>query len=605
MFRTSSVRLGGDDLLVPGSPSYDVFAEPDLDGNPFPNEYTDPLIELKKNSFAETTQNEYSLKLADMFLANSLNSLGNIKINRDNHAVTVSTTNPLQKELLAKIQTYPASYRGQITPEATAACHLIARKFQDTYNPKKREFTRQNFLENDYLGVLAHETSLGNGMVAFGPSWVLPATAEYIQKRYNYGIIRPGALREEVLNMNPRTSLTDEDYIAWRSDPDLLPAQFVDDDRDKENIDTDPKNKVFKLEQVNVYQFYDRGFLNDDGNLIPFYMLFAPINEDEMERILLYLNRNIQLYSFWHSIAIEDLPVATGLDFEYLFPVELKYVGNYTVISTQEISQSRLEHIYYLNEIPFSFPRLDDIRGTYATYLLSEALFYKFQLNWNRRSLNVGLAGWIQAQDIYEHFGFILNDVNRENMRFLKLQNYKEAVQYADQTNAKCFYYLGNYYAALNEDITIDKTLKPEMKPVDNPGLFEMLNPLRAVVIRQHRNDAKNYLASLGYDTAGLDNNEYYIDLKLGHRTYELENEMFTIYYYESTHDEEIQIHEIVGKNNPQIKKQLENLLQKGYFFDQHMKNTTKGYPGFIPSSSPLQRNLSNEPDVLWGQINR
>jgi hypothetical protein len=567
MLRTPSIRLGGQDYLVPNS-----------------NINIDPLMRLKKTPLP--APNQFTLNISDLLLASSLNSFHQLKISDARQYATVMTDEPLQQELLKSIQTYPAQYRGRVTPEATAGCQLVAGKLHDTYSTEKRHFTRQKFLDNDYLGIIAHEQSRGNGIVAFGPSWVLPAVAEYVNKSLNYDSVRTAVLREDILEMNPRGN------IDWTNDPGTLPDQFIDVTEESllatGKIVTRPTPKVFELNQLNIYQFYDRNFLEEDGNLMPIYMMFAPVTVDEMERILLYLNRNIKLYSFWHSLAIEDLPLSAGSDFKYLFPVEISYVGNYTVISSAEISQNRLMHIYHLQEVPFSMPRIDDILGTYATYLLAEALFYEFEVWWNKRSLLVGMAGWIQAHDIYEQFGLILNDINRQNMRFVKLDNYLQATRYADQTNAKCFYYLGNYYAAINEEVIVDRNIQPETSPVSDPGLLEMINPLRGVVQVGHRRNAKKYLQSLGYDITP-NPETLSVDLQLGHRTFEIEGKQVTVYYYRSTHNQELEVHQIDGPNNEKLKKELERLLQQGYFFDQKTKNTVKGYPGFIPSCSPVE----------------
>ena len=69
MLQTPSVRLGGQDYLIPNS-AYDIFAEPSVDNEPFVNEYTDPLKQAKLS-----TPNQASLNLSDLLLASSLNSL--------------------------------------------------------------------------------------------------------------------------------------------------------------------------------------------------------------------------------------------------------------------------------------------------------------------------------------------------------------------------------------------------------------------------------------------------------------------------------------------------------------------------------------------------
>jgi len=537
----------------------------------------DPFLEVDNNSLSKVTPDEYSLKIDDLFLVKPISLFHKVQITNQDKDVTIMTTDPFQKDLLQTIQTYPASYRGQIKPESTAACHLVARKLQDTYNPEKKRFTRRGFLDNDYLGVIASETSIGNGLVAFGPAWVLEAVADYVKHKYNYGIVRDAALREEILEMNS----------DWRSNPGLLPDQFVVDSENR----TVPKSELFQFDQVRVYQFSDRNFLDENGNLLQHYMIFAPVNVDEMERVLLYLHRNIQLYSFRHTIAIEDLPLQTGLDFKYLFPVDVSYLGNYTIIGTTEISQDRLHQIFNLQIVPFSFPRIQDILGAYATFLLAEALFYQFELIWIQQSLYVGMAGWIQAHDIYEQFGLILNDIAREEIRFRKLKSYTEAVQYAEQTNAKCFYYLGDYYAAMHGDDVINESISPKIDVDIDSGLFETINPLRAVVHEKYKTQAKRYLAKLGYDPS-QDKQEYFIDLKLGYRTYQIEDDVVTVYYYKSTHDQEYQVYKIYGKHDPEIKEKLEKLLQEGYFFDEYTLNLTRGYPEFIPSRPPQLNSL-------------
>ena len=125
-----------------------------------------------------------------------------------------------------------------------------------------------------------------------------------------------------------------------------------------------------------------------------------------------------------------------------------------------------------------------------------------------------------------------------------------------------------------------------------------MVDPLRSTSKKNLRSLALEYLALLGYDVN--ENPESYLnDLQLGHRTYQSGLDIFTVYYYNTTYGEEMDLHEIEGKNVPEVKKMLERLFQFGWFFDQITQNITRGYPEFVPSTSPLKRGIPRDPEKL------
>lgn len=481
---------------------------------------------------------------------------------------TLTPSNPFQTKLLSGIQLYSSQYKGIITRESEWSCMLIANKLKDRYNSDQRQFARFTFLNNDYLGVIAKEQAQGNVLIAFDQSWVLYALKSYFKDQSTYQTERTEGLRETSAKLYSGTR-------EWNLSPELNGTPLD-----------------LKKEQIKIYSFYE-------GNK-ELLCVFAPLSVEEAEKILLYLYRDAEMYSYWVYRAIKDFSITTAADLKYLFPFEIDYFGDYTLISTDQISRERFDHILDFEEIPFKLTQLNDMKATYATYLLAEATSYQYKLRWENGTLYVGLCGFIQAQDLFEHFMKFLNDIEQEHPTFQPLDSYESAVSVA-RANYRCFYFLGKYYGVVNYPI------HPE--PIKGPleldvKLIESIGPMIAVVRPDLARETKRYLQSMGYEITTMNGQNR---IQLGHRTYRVDptEVFFTVYYYRSTNGEENEIHMIEGSNNEEIKRSLIELLQRGYFFTQKIKNIIRCYPEFIPSDSPVKIILSSSPEEALEELRR
>jgi hypothetical protein len=514
-------------------------------------------------------RNEIPTQESDALLINSLKALTKLQSQKLGPFLIYQSPSVVQ-ELLSTIKLYSATYQGNITPTSDYSCQMVAARLGDRFDLVEKRLTRKRFVQNDYFGIIAAEASRGRTLIAFDNNWVLPAIADYIEGNFNVEMDRPAELREKMAERNPVGTVS---ISSLRG----------------ENI---------TLNDLTIYPFQDDAFTGEC------YMIFAPVSRDEAERIFLYLYRDVQLYTDTAYLTIKDLPLQIARDFQYLFPVDLRVIGNYVVLSSDQITRDQLEWIYKFGEIAFSFPRLDDLTGAYGSYLLAEALYFQFPIRWENNVLYVGMCGYIQAKDIIENFGYILNDLQRENPFYKVLPNYVTAKNLAQTSNIKCFYYQGRYYAALPSDImvpTITEDQSPDEKQFDETRI-EMLMPLLAVTQERTSEDARKYLKSLGYDI-NPNPDPYENKIILGYRTIELNGEFTTDYYYRSTHGRELSIHQIDGPHDVEIRRKLQYLFQRGYFFTQKTLNIIRGYPDFIPSFQPIHRQLSPNPKVLTVQL--
>lgn len=543
---------------LPGSSRYDLFPEPDLNSNEFVKQPTDILSQPK------LVLDQFALKTKDLVLESALNSIGKSNLTRDGQSVTVETTEPISQSLLSTIKLYPAQYPGRVTPQSTYSCQLVAGKLQDSYDPAEKRFSRHKFLDHDYLGLIAQEEQAGRMLVAFDSTFVLPAIVRYITEGGSYDAIRTQKLREQVQELNPVVSPGGDQYIQWVSNPDLPPAQ------------------PFSISSLQVYAFQDE-----------LYMVFAPIGVEEATRFMVYLNVNVKLYSYDANIAIESLPKARGLDFQHLFPVKLGYVGSFTIVSSNQLTGEQMELALQSDRISFVYPKVDELRGVFAVHLMAEALFFEFPLRWEKGRFVVGMVGYIQAQDINQQLARILTQLSQTRLEFTPVDNFQSAVELARTTDVKCFYYHGRYYAVTSTQNAQKSTQEPVALPDEETiTLLEMKGPLEAVADTRLAAVALQYWALLGYDT-NPNPIPYRNQIKLGYRTYQDGQRIFTIYYYTSTNGEDREVHEIDGPHHEEVRRALEHLLNLGYFSTQRFRNITRGYPGFVPSDQPIHRNLA------------
>lgn len=574
----------GIEIKFPGDTRIDLFVRPDLNRNEYDAEPLGFTYSSKLN-LARLNSNEIPVRASDALLINNLKVLGASQTRKVRSIQIYQMKDSIAQSLLSSLRMYNASYQGDITPTSDYSCQMVAARLKDHYDLVERRLTRNQFVQNDYFGIIAVEANQGRTLIAFDKNWVLPAIATYIEGNFSAEMNRPVELREKMAERNPIENMAGTDYAQWVSIG-------------------QPRGEKININDLTIYPFQDDALTNDDGSPTECYMIFAPVSRDEAEKIYLYCYRDIQLYTDIAYVTVKDLALELARDFQYLFPVDVKTIGNYVVFSTDKINRDQFERTYKTGELGFSFPRLDDFTGAYGSYLLAESLYFQFPIRWENNMLYIGMCGYIQAQDIIENFANILNDLQRENPFYKILPNYVTATYLAQTTNYKCFYYQGKYYAAMNIDqeiSTISDNRSNDEKEFDETYV-EMLMPLIAVCQERTSEDARKYLRSLGYDI-NPNPDDYQNKIILGHRTIELNGKLTTNYYYRSTHGRELSIHQINGPHDDEIKQKLQSLFQRGYFFTQKTINLMRGYPDFIPSSQPINRQLSSNPKELLTEL--
>lgn len=229
-----------------------------------------------------------------------------------------------------------------------------------------------------------------------------------------------------------------------------------------------------------------------DIGIYPFgddYMVFANVSLDEAEALLVYLYRDTQLYKDT-AYLVKRMSLDDAKRYQTLYPIEYKPLAGHFVLSSTILGQEELEHLYKYGELYVPYPRVDDITGAYAMYLLAESLFFAFSLRWENGVLYMGLCGYIQAMEMARLFADMLTRIQKQGVRFYPLPDYASAKKAAKK--AKCFYHRGVYYS-----------IRPSAKSKKTDtrySLIEMLTPLVAVTRDDTRAEALLYLKSLGYD---------------------------------------------------------------------------------------------------------
>ena len=565
---------------LPGDTSIDLFPTPDLNSDDF--EYEPLAFNFVPHvSPIQIATDETPVKNIDLLLADTLKIFGVLtSTNISRNVKVIKSSSNLAQQMLSYIKMSDGQYTGPVSPTSNYSCQMIAAKLKDRFDLTSRRLIRNRFIENDYFGIIAYEVSKGRTLIAFDKNWVLPAIANYIEEQITYDMEKPASLRERIATYNPMSLNPEEPIAQWDQIPNL-------------------HGELFTLDDLTIYPFHDTVFGTAEGCQSEACMVFAPIDLDEAEKIYLYLYRNVQLYTDVHYLTLRDVSIEKVKDFQYLFPVDLKYLGHYAVISTNKMTRDRLEQIYQLGEIAFDFPRLNELTGAYATYLLAESMFFQYSMRWERNILLLGLCGYIQALDLVENFGQILNEIEKETPYYKILPNYSTAAYLAATTDCKCFHYNGKYYAVLYEDMDIPTIETPSPKEISR---IELICPLLAITRQDTAQQAKVYFQSLGYDV-NPSPDPYSNDLQLGFRTLEINGETSTTYFYQATHKNEVDLHETKGPYNDEVRIRLELLLRNGYFFIQKVRNITRGYPEFIPSTPPISRQLSENPSDLIVQL--
>jgi len=424
-------------------------------------------------------------------------------------------------------------------------------------------------VNNEITSLIAKETQRGNVLIAFDKSWIIPNIYKYIKENRSYSMILPSIFRQKMIDIVYKTKFGE-----------ITPY----------------KDCNFNFNDLSIHKLNDK------------YLVFAPINVEEADRIFLYLYKDCNLYSGETSIAIQNIDLSRIKDIEYLYNVKYELIDNFGIIKIKDHTLEELEHIYNYDEYYFNFPFIDDLVGEFTTYLLSECTYFKYPMRWQNKKLYISY-GYLLAQDLVEKFALILNQIRRENVKFIKIEDFLTAVDIAWKTNLKIFYHNNSYYAASNTDITLPITSDSDTdieKYIENTvgslrvDEITIKHPLTNI---EHK-DFKKFVKLLGYEVN--ENKNYNFNIEIGWLTYKIENteDIITDYYFTSTHDKNMHICKTEGKYNEEIKNKLQQFLNKGFFFTQKALILMTHYPNFVPSCGVINHNLPRNQEELMNELN-
>lgn len=445
-------------------------------------------------------------------------------------------------------------YDGPVNPFTEHNCQLLARKFQTTW--EKGVFQRTFFY--DYPALIAQESS--QVLLGIERGWILKAIQDFLQGND----LNTPDLREAILA---------ESYkLYWSPAP-------------RENWD--------KL--LSLLKIYDL----DDPELGEIYLVFAPITLEEAEAIQAFLAVYRELTGPRNAPYAPLLAVSISVrknwegwrihDWSYLYPLEVSYLGPYIIFTTQEWDQRTMDHLFQYQQFPLFFPRIEDMIGCYATFLLIEATGGEMELQWKDRTLFCGECGYLQVLDLRDHFLEICYEIGRQKVAFRKIPNYATAQNLTETTNCKCLYYHYEYYAVIpnGTQISVEMVEGPDLP---EEGLYFF---------------PKSLMEGLGYHLAKVD--PFYREIPLGYRTfYDPETDLrLTAYYYRTTALTEQVVHIILGENNTRVREKLQELVNNGYFFTKRSQRIMRAYPELVVGDTLIPRNLSREPAKLLEEMEK
>lgn len=480
-----------------------------------------------------------------------------------------------------EIPKFPVKYKGEITRESLRSCQLVARKLGDIYDSDKNKLTSTTNIRHDYFGIISKEQERGRTLIAFDQDWILPILVKFVQTDKINEIHRPEILRSTIAKYNPITSL-DVPYAlaATRT----LPPKIA---LSEENI------SVYTFSDPDVGNIRDQVQQNYYDQFVQ--MIFAPVDADLAEAIFMYLYQQKNYYSAEHYFSVNNVSPDIARDFEYLFPVELKFVQNIAIFSSIEMNRYEMIQAFYRDEVSRKFPRINPLLGAFATFLLAEATSYDCPLTWENLTLTVKHTGYIQAQDLFEQFGRIISEIMSEKIKYHKLLDYQSAATISQNSDVKCFPFEGYYYAVIPFDQNLNVNTDTSLQEY---SLVETFGPLRSM--ERFPQETGKYLTSLGYQ---ISKEPHTNDIKLRYRTYLVNGKKVTIYYYLTSTKQEMKIHESDGAWSKDLLGRLTMLLQNGNFFSSRAKSLIQRYPGFIPNDPPTVPELSAYPEKALYQI--
>jgi len=440
-------------------------------------------------------------------------------------------------------QQFPAKYFGPVNDISNWSNRLLASKINDLFNISTQSLTYRTSLSYNFFEIIAEQTRDNKILLCFDKTWPLLWLKEYIEKDGALSIYNDEIIKEADL--------------AWISGH-------------REISKFKPSN--LKLSELSIFQVYWGGSKQ--------LLIFAPVTLDEANTISIYLYLNGFIRAYSSVYCVKNYPFVKT--FEYLFPISVTEINGFDVFHTKNeegnfiIPRDDLEHLVDFGEVIFHLPELDELVGCYATYILAEDSYYEYKLKWSQNKLYIGQCGYVEAKVIYKHFTEIVTEIVKKKITFTKTA--------LDKIKGKGFWYYGYY--------TIEESGEKRRYPKIDIGLIEMLGPLEAITREDLFKEAKIYLEFLGYQV--LPNPDSYLN---NIRLYYTE-EKVTRYMYDSyttTHT----IAWIYGNNDIEIHNILGELLHRGYFFNQTVKNITRHYPDFVPDYPPLQYDWPHEPSKL------
>jgi hypothetical protein len=381
----------------------------------------------------------------------------------------------------------------------------------------------------------------------------------------------------------------------------------------------------FSADQIDVHRFDDR------------YLVFAPVNVIQMEHISTWLYQNRQLFDIRSAVAVFNMPLEDILDFQYLHPVQISFLGkDICLIESSVLSQRQLCAAFFEERVLTHIAALDPIKATYAVHVTMENTNFEYPMAWDacHQELVIYHAGYIGTQDLQAEFLRVLTQIELTGVQFTEIPGHLEAVVTATQTGNRCFACANRWYSSgtvpeFSESATREtaEIIRNRLtclteKPLDKLSLLELLQVFQdfdgnchtlrgsdspdilAKLIfpdRISRAYALSQYALLGYSSKPP--GKLSIPNPIGYDTIKAGDSIVTVYYYFSTNGRRIEFQEVWGRNDGEIFALLSELVKQGYFYPQKTRGLVQRYPEFIPSHPALASSLSPNPDLLRDEL--
>ena len=287
---------------------------------------------------------------------------------------------------------YPAKYSGRVNERTMKACSTVARVLGDVFDPTTLSMSLATHLKNDYFRIIAEQDRLGRSLIAFDGDWVIYGIERYTKEHATYSLQNSGLAR--IINYN----------VATGSD---LKERYTN-------------TGGLSLSTVNIFSFpfNDRVNIVGESRLAEINMIFAEVTEAEVDKISLFLYRDMKLYDRENFMVIKTFDESELKAFSHVYPVEVEMVSTNAVLTSRVMTREGMLDAWYRKRVNFSFNQCDDLDGLYAATLLEEATGGRFEIEWVDRTLIVNNCGYLQAGGLIDYFVKYVREIHRLGIEY-------------------------------------------------------------------------------------------------------------------------------------------------------------------------------------------